>query len=141
MEKIENFEEKPLVKWYSPHFAVVRSDRLTTKTRVVFDVFAGVSLNDMICQGPKLPRGLIDVLLRFQKYPVAIVCSIAEMYLRIELCPEDRSCCKFLWWNLDVKKKPCEYEFRFLVFGINASPFLTQFMTRQHATLLVEIYP
>ena len=144
VRKIDNFEEKSIVKWYLPHFAVVRNDRATTKTRVVFDAsakFNGVSLNDMIYQGPKLQRELIDVLLRFRRYPVAIVCDIAEMYLRIELCPEDRSCHRFLWRNLDVEKKPCEYEFSRLVFGINASPFLAQFVSRQHATLFGKIYP
>ena len=68
VRKIDNFEEKPIVKWYLPHFAVVRNDRATTKTGVVFDAsakFNGVSLNDTICQGPKLQRELIDVLLRF----------------------------------------------------------------------------
>ena len=95
----------------------------------------------MICQGPKLQRELIDVLLRFRRYPVAVVCDIAEMYLRIELCPEDQSCHRFLWWNLDVSKKPCEYEFSRLVFGINASSFLAQFVSQQHATMFEQIYP
>jgi hypothetical protein len=43
-------------QWYLPHFAVVRPDKITTKTRVVFDASAkvdGVSLNDKINQGPK----------------------------------------------------------------------------------------
>ena len=63
------------------------------------------------------------------------------MYLRIELCPEDRSCHRFLWQNLDAEKKPCEYEFSRLVFGVNALPFLAQFVSRQHATLFEKIYP
>ncbi len=50
----------------------------------------GVSLNDTIHQGPKLQRELFDVLLRFRRYPVAIVCEIAEMYLRIGISPEDK---------------------------------------------------
>ena len=65
VRKINNFEEKPIVRWYLPHFVVVRNDCTTTKTHVVFDAsakFNGVSLNDMICQGPKLQRELIDVL-------------------------------------------------------------------------------
>ena len=57
MRKIEKLQEQPNVKWYLPHFAVVRTDQATTKTRVVFDAsakYGGVSLNDMINQGPKL---------------------------------------------------------------------------------------
>ena len=51
-------------KWYLPHFPVVRPDKETTKTRIVFDASAkyeGVSLNDVIYQGPKLQRDLFGV--------------------------------------------------------------------------------
>lgn len=44
-------------KWYLPHFPVLRPDKETTKTRIVFDASAkydGRSLNDVIYQGPKL---------------------------------------------------------------------------------------
>ena len=34
-------EEQSTVKWYLyPHFGVIRTDRVTTKTRVVFDASA-----------------------------------------------------------------------------------------------------
>ncbi|KAJ8038757.1 hypothetical protein HOLleu_16272 [Holothuria leucospilota] len=75
-------------KWYLPHFPVVRTDKTTTKTRVVFDASAkvqGTSLNDKIYQGPKLQRELSDVLIRFRKDPVAVVCDVEEMYLQIHL--------------------------------------------------------
>ena len=79
--------------WYLPHFAIVSPEKSTTKTRVVFDAsakFNGLSLNDVICQGPKLQRDIFDVLLRFRRFPVALVCDIAEMYLRIGLSPSSR---------------------------------------------------
>ena len=63
------------------------------------------------------------------------------MYLRIKLCPGDRSCHRFLWWNLEIDKKPGEYEFNRLVFGINTSPFLAQFVVRHHATTFKQMYP
>lgn len=40
VRKIEMFEKQPTVKWYLPHLAVVRNDRATTKTCVVFDASA-----------------------------------------------------------------------------------------------------
>ena len=67
-------------------------ERATTKTHVVFDASAkcnGVLLNDAIFQGPKLQQELFDVLLRFHRYPAALVCDIAEMYLQISLHPTD----------------------------------------------------
>ena len=85
--------------WYLPHYAIVRPEKSTTKTRVVFDAsakFDGLSLNDVICQGPKLQRDIFDVLLCFCRFPVALVCDIAEMYLRIGLSPSSRPFHRFL---------------------------------------------
>ena len=136
IRKIDPAEEKPSRKWYLPHFPVVRPDRATTKTRIVFDASAkcdGISLNDVIYQGPKLQRDLNDVLLRFRRRPVALICDIAEMYLRIEVAPEDRSCQRFLWRSMDQQKEPEEFEFNRVVFGVNSSPFHAQFVSQFHA--------
>ena len=147
MRKIEPHElceKQSTAKWYLPHFAVVRTERVTTKTRVVFDASAkckGVALNDMMHQGPKLQNDLFDVLLHFRRYPIVVVCDIAEMYLRIELNPDDRSFHRFLWRNLASNEKPCEYEFSRLVFGVNASPFLVQFVSQHHGRIFEDIYP
>ena len=136
--------EELKTKWYLPHFAVVRTDRPSTKTRIVFDAsakYCGVSLNDVIHQGPKLQQELFNVLIRFRRYPVALVCDIAEMYLRIGLYPEDRPYHRFLWRSLNINQKPTEYEFNCLVFGVNSSPFLAQLVSRYHAELYKETYP
>ena len=131
-------------RWYLPHFAIIRPGRVTTKTRIVFDAsarFDGISLNDVIHQGPKLQQDLFDVLLRFRKLPVALICDIAEMYLQIRLYPSDRSCHRILWRNLDSTQKPTEYEFDRLVFGLNCSPFLAQLVARHHAIVHQQRYP
>lgn len=123
-------------KWYLPHFPVVWPDKTTTKTCLVFDASAklkGVSLNDKIKQGPKLQRELFDVILRFRKGLVAIVCDITEMYLQIRLQPSDRSYHRFLWRDLEQTRPPEEYEFERVVFGVNASPFMAQFVVQEHA--------
>ena len=98
-------------------------------------------MNHIIHWGPKLQTDLFIALLRFRRYPVALVCDIAEMYLRIWLSPEDRPYHRFLWRNLDSGKPPCEYEFNSLVFGINAAPFLAQFVSQYHARQWKESYP
>ena len=85
--------EKIDSKWYLPHFPVIRPDKETTKTRIVFDASAKcdeVSLNDVIHQDPKLQRELFDVRMRFRRFLVAVVCDIAEMYLQIGITSEDK---------------------------------------------------
>ena len=82
MTKVSTDNDCDLAKWYLPHFPVVRKDRSTTKVRIVFDASArynGTALNDVIYQGPKLQNDLFNVLLRFRRYPVALMCDIAEM--------------------------------------------------------------
>lgn len=108
-------------KWYLPHFPVVRPDKETTKTRIVFDAsakFDGISLNDVIHQGPKLQRDLFDILLRFRRFSVAMVCDIAEMYLRIGLSAEDKPYHRFLWRGTNHTQSPDIYEFDRELFSI-----------------------
>ena len=134
IRKIDPAESRTSSKWYLPHFPVVRPDRTTTKTRIVFDASAkceGFSMNDTILPGPKLQKNLNDVLLRFRKHPVALVCDIAEMHLRIEVAPKDRPYLRFLL--LEKEKEPEEFEFNRVVFGVNSSPFQAQFVAQANA--------
>ena len=128
-------ETSPGTKWLLPHFPIIRPDRETTKVRIVFDASAkldGVSLNDTIFQGPKLQANLFEVLLRFRKQPVALICDIEEMYLQINLKTIDKQFHRFLW-RTDNSQEPDIYEFDRLVFGANCSPFLAQFVSQENA--------
>ena len=123
-------------EWYLPHFPVIRNDKDTTKVRVVFDASAKqaeISLNEFIHQGPKLQCDLFDVLLRFRKENIALVCDIAEMYMQIKLNSCDKPYHRFLWRSLDTAKVPDVYEFNRVVFGVNCSPFLAQFVSQKNA--------
>ena len=91
IRKVSPEEKRPDQVWYLPHFPVLRPDKSTTKTRIVFDASAkyeDVSLKDAVLQGPKLQNELFAVLLRFRNDPVAVMCDI-KMYLQIKLKPED----------------------------------------------------
>ena len=96
--------EQSTARWYLPHFPVLRPEKDTTKVGIVFDASARYedqSLNDVIFQIPKLQRDLFDVLLRFRRQPVAVVCAIAEMYLRIGIAHEDQPFHRFLWRGIN----------------------------------------
>ena len=94
-----------------------------------------------ICQGAKLQRELTDVLLRFRRNPVALMCDIAEMNLRIEVAPKDRPYQRFLWRTLNQERAPDEYEFNRVVFGVNSSPFQAQFVAQTHAEKHKDEFP
>ncbi|XP_067649100.1 uncharacterized protein [Haliotis asinina] len=136
IRKVPEKEIKTKKSWYLPHFPVVRPERNTTKVRMVFDASAkcdSVSLNDVVQQGPKLQNNLVEILLRFRKHPIAIICDIAEMYLQIQIPKHDQPFFRFLWRSMNTEKEPDVYEFSRVVFGMNCSPFLAQYVTQEHA--------
>ena len=101
IRKVSKPESKD-TKWLLAHFPILRFDKETTKIRIVFDAsakFENVSLNDFVLKGPKLQRDVFTIICRFRRHPIAIVCDISEMYLQIELTPEDRKYFRFLWRN------------------------------------------
>jgi len=80
--------------WYIPYFATGE------KFRVVFDCaarFCGVSLNDLLLQGPDLTNNLVGVLSRFRQEPVAFAADIKAMFHQIYVAEPDREALRFLW--------------------------------------------
>ena len=77
--------EKPIEKtFYIAMHAVYKATSTTTKVRAVFDTSAksstGVSLNDTILVSLTIHPPLIDVLLFFRSYFIALTAGISKMY-------------------------------------------------------------
>ena len=107
-------EKKPIESCYLPRLSV-RPDKATTEASIVCDASAkceGISLSDVIHQGPKLKREIFSILILFHKQAIALVCCIAEMYLHISLTPEDSWHDGLSWGVLDQSKVLDEYEFK-----------------------------
>ena len=71
-----------------PHHAVVKRDRETTKTRVVYDASVnttGPSLNECLHTGLSFNQKVLDILLRFQSYPVALTADIEKAFLMMSV--------------------------------------------------------
>ena len=86
-------------------------------------------------------RELFDVLLRFTRNPVAVVCDIKEMYLQVEIEDSDRPWFRILWRNLDIEREPQVYEFSRVVFGKNSAPMESQFVAQENARRNQAKYP
>jgi len=59
IHKVSPEKDRPDQVRYLPHFPVLRPDKSTTKTRIVFDAsakFNDVSLNGIVLQEPKLQK-------------------------------------------------------------------------------------
>ena len=136
IRRVSPDEPTPPEEWLLPHFPVVRADRSTTKTRIVFDAsakFQGKSLNSEALPGPKLQADMFSILVRFRKELVALVGDVSQMYHQLALTVEDRPLHRFLWRNMDQSKEPEVYEFLRYVFGGCYCPFCAQYVWQKHA--------
>lgn len=92
MIRAEPIDEKANMTYYIPHHGVVTSK----KFRVVFDssciTNAGISLNDIQLVGAKLQKELIEILMRFRRWKVAISADIKQMFRQVKIVQEQ--------WNL-----------------------------------------
>ena len=122
---------------YLPHHGVVRTDKTTTKLRVVYDASSktsGPSLNDCLYKGPKFQQLILDLLIRFRAYNIALIADVEKAFLMIAVDEKDRDVLRFLWVD-DVTKEEPElraYRFTRVVFGVSSSPFLLNATVRYH---------
>ena len=123
---------------YLPHHPVVRKDKTTTKLRVVYDASSKSqdhpSLNDCLYAGPSFEQSILDILLRFRTYPIAMAADVEKAFLMISIAPEDRNALRFLW-PADITEDPPNIQtlrFTRVVFGVTCSPFLLNATVRHH---------
>ena len=112
IETVDPLEPTASKVHYLPHHAVVRTDKTTTKLRVVYDASArstGPSLNDCLHKGPKFNQLILDLLLRFQSYRIALTADIEKAFLMISVDDHDRDVLRFLWVD-DISKADPEIQ-------------------------------
>ena len=140
MEKEGVIEEVPAEEiettnstFYMPHRPVVKESSATTKVRPVFDASAkgrnGVSLNDCMETGPNLIPSIVDILIRFRRWPIALAADIQKAFLQISVRPEDRDVHRFLWQDGDSLRI---MRFTRVPFGNRCSPFLLNATVKYH---------
>lgn len=123
--------------FYMPHRPVIKESSTSTKIRPVFDASAkstnGISLNDCLHTGPSLNPDLVEVLIRFRRWPIAISGDISKAFLQIGVKREDRDVHRFLL-KAEKGKGTWTRHMRFLrvPFGNTSSPFLLNATIKHH---------
>ncbi|GFR09433.1 retrovirus-related Pol polyprotein from transposon 17.6, partial [Trichonephila clavata] len=122
--------------YYIPHHFVINESSLTTKLRVVFDASAktssGVSLNDVLMNGPKTQEDLICILLRFRFHNIAVTADIKMMYRQVNIHPEDRDFQR-IFWRDSRENKIQTFCLNTVTYGTTSAPYLATRVLKQLA--------
>ena len=98
--------------WYIPHHPVFNPKK-PVKLRIVYNCaasYSGVSLNQVLMQGPHLVNRIVGVLTRFRRKKIAIVANIEAVFYQVRVFQRDRDCLRFLWWpEGDMSKIPSQF--------------------------------
>ena len=106
------------------------------KILVVFDAASlhnAVSLNNQLLQGSDFTNSLLGILLRFRRYPIALVVDIEGMFHQVKVPPEDSDALRFLWWEDSDLERPSEFQMTSQIFGATDSPSCANFCLKRAA--------
>ncbi|XP_064464133.1 uncharacterized protein LOC135375333 [Ornithodoros turicata] len=135
-----------------PHHEVIRRNRETTKVRIVFDASSKasgcVSLNEAIHSGPSLNTDVLELLLCFCTYPVALIADVENAFLQIVLDKHDRDCLRFFSSTAtSYVKRPLPpaplgtWQMAHVAVGARSNPFLSAATLRHHLHSAVDSPP
>ena len=134
--------------YYSPHHAVIRKDRETTKVRIVYDGSAKsskdeLSLNDCLETGDNYIPHVFDMLTSFRSNPVGLTADTEKAFLMVSIKEEDRNMLRFLWFDDPDRDRPKIAQFRFnrLLFGLRPSPSILGATIAHHLRLYKQSEP
>ena len=133
---VERIPSKPTGKrvFNLPHKAVVQTEAVTTKVRMVFNASAkphplAASINECMYTGPSLQPLLWDIMIRSRMSENLLLGDIKKAFLQIGIKEEDRDAFRFLF-TLHGKEE--HLRFARVPFGAEASPFILGATLRYH---------
>jgi len=83
---------------------------------------------------------ILDIVIRFHTYKVALVDYIEKVFSMISVCKDDRNALRFLWADDAEKSVPAIQEMHFtkVVFGVSSSPFLLNATLSHHQNKYIQ---
>lgn len=138
-EYVPNFQhQQNFPHCYLPHMGVLKPDSRSTKLRTVFNASSktstGISLNDILSEGPNIYNDVLDILLRFRMYKFAFSCDIIKMFRAIFVQEKQRPFLRILWRNSKSQPLQC-IQLKTVVYGTKCAPFLACRTVRHLANL------
>ncbi len=107
---LADLEKAPREVFYLPMHLVRKESSTTTKLRAVFHAFTktstGISLNDTLLVGPTVHPPLVDVLISFRSYRIALIADVSRMYRAILLSESDKDLHRFVWRSDPKARSP-----------------------------------
>ena len=135
IERIPEITHKGDGHIWIPHRPVIKSEgESTTKIRPVFNCSLKTgknpSLNEAAYAGLDLMSGLLDLLLKFRSNDYFMLADIKQAFLQIKLSKlEDKNRFSFL---LVENGKLVAYRYTSIVFGFISSPFILNYIIKEH---------
>lgn len=112
---------------FLPHHAVLRPGSITTSLRVVFNASSktrgGVTLNDILCVGPKLQNETANVINNWRIPVYVYKADISKMYRQIEVHPSFRDL-QCIVWQKKGEPGPKFYKLNTVTYGTRPAPYL-----------------
>lgn len=144
-EYISNFEQQhQQQQCYLPHLGVLKPDSRTTKLRTVVNASSktstGVSLNDILYEGPNIYNDVLDILLRFRMYKYAFTCDIVKMFRTIFVSKEQRPLLRILWRDSEHEPLKC-IQLKTVTYGTKCAPYLACRTLRHLAKIYEQDFP
>ncbi|XP_028173753.1 uncharacterized protein LOC114362514 [Ostrinia furnacalis] len=127
MEEVTEGTDATQKRVWLPHHAVIRMDRSTTKTRVVFNASDrsanGLSLNDTLMVGPTLQPELRHTIMRWRLHPICLIADIVKMYRQVKIAEKDVDYQRIVWRENEGDKIK-DYRLLTVTFGTSCAPYL-----------------
>ncbi|XP_060804637.1 uncharacterized protein LOC106135320 [Amyelois transitella] len=126
MEIVDDESSNMEGKVWLPHHAVVRMDRTTTKTRVVFNAADrsanGLSLNDTLMVGPTLQMELRHLIMRWRSHPICLTADNIKMYRQVNVAAKHTDFQRIVWRSEEGIIR--DYRLLTVTFGTSCATYL-----------------
>lgn len=116
------------------HHPIIRPDHLTTQLRVVYNASratkSGVSLNDVLCAGPKLQNDVADVVTNWRRHQFVLKADISKMFRQI-LIHEDDQKYQCIVYSDSVTDDYKYFKMLTVTYGTRPAPYLANRVIKQ----------